>query len=203
MARVVMLVLAMVLAAVAGVWGQQAAQQQEVDAQGMQQQEQGMQEEAGKGQGGLFGRMARMLDSGSAEDDDGLPVPDHLWEASKDEGEAVDPSRPWGGGGSSSDVPDAWGIDRALQMVQRALDGEPTLGFKDMVANAKDLQDAWANPVVFKYIFSQFPLFQAIKPLAVLGRKEQVTAQDVSAWASVVGRRSRSSLGCLSVVRPS
>jgi hypothetical protein len=180
MARVLLvkllLPLLVALAAIAAVCGQEenaaeAAAAAVVDAQGAQ--EAGG-SGSGKGKGGLFGRVARMLDTGAAEDDDGLPID---WEAAKDEGEPVDPNRPWG---ASADIPDAWSVDRALQMVQRTLDGDPTGAFKDMVAATKDLQEAWANPVIFKYVVSQFSLFQAFKPLAALARKDQITAQDVS-----------------------
>lgn len=170
--RVVLILLLLALAGVAGVWGRQAEQREQeaaVDAKGMPEVAAG----SGHGGGGLFGRMARMLDTGSAEDDDGVPID---WEATKDEGTPVDPSRPFG---SMGDLADAWSIDKAMQMVRRTLDGDPSGAFKDMIANAKDLQDAWANPTVFKYLFNEFPLFQAIKPVAAIGNKQTITAQDV------------------------
>lgn len=173
--RLLMLVLLLALAAFAGVWGQEEeAAAAAVDAQGEPEVAAG---KGGKGRG-IFGRMARMLDTG-VWDDDYQYMTDAEWEATKDEGEPVDLSRP---GVAVADLPDAWGTDRVLQMVQSTVDGNPTSAFKDMITTTRDLKDAWTNPVVFKYILSQFPLFQVIKPLQVLARKDQsqVTAADVS-----------------------
>lgn len=180
--RVLALVLVLALAAIAGVWGQQqeeAAAAAAVDAQGQPQAAAAAAAGGKKKGGGLLSRMARMLDTGEVRDDDWMPMSDAEWEATKDEGEPVDPSKAWDG---ATQLPDAWSTDRVLDIVQATMKGETTGAFKQMMNNAEDLKDAWTNPTVFKYILDQFPLFQAIKPLQAMARKDasQLTPDDVS-----------------------
>ena len=152
----------------------QGARAQEVEAQVRAE---GEGEEGGAGgagrKAGLFQRIARVLDTGAAEDDDGLPID---WEASKDEGMAVDPNQV-----TYTEVDDAWGFDLGLKMIQKTLDGDPTGAFREMIGATKDLKDAWMVPTVFKFIMNQMPIFQAIKPMAAIAKKDTITAQDVRA----------------------
>lgn len=136
-----------------------------------------------KKKAGLFQRLSRVLDTGAAEDDDGSPID---WEASKDEGEEVDPSmiiNPL----TAKDVVDAWAKDENLSLLQRAMDGDMMSGMKKILSRSEDLQDIWAAPQVFRFLMKEMPLFKAIKPVAAVveGKNEEdYTSEDGKAAAT-------------------
>lgn len=134
---------------------------------------------SGSKKSGLFERLSRVLDTGAAEDDDGVPFTDEQWHATKDLGEPVDPSlmtfkMP-------SEMVDAWDKDKGLRILQQTMDGDLTGPMRGLVADVKDLHEAWAQPHLFRALMSQIPLFHAIKPIQaiVMGKNEEdYTAED-------------------------
>lgn len=112
---------------------------------------------------GLFQRISRALDTGSAMDDDGTPFTDEMWEATRDEGEPVDPALM--DFKNPVERTDAWKFDDGLKMLQTSIDGDLTNPVRDLVNGAKDLHAAWAVPHVFRALVTQVPLFQAFKPI--------------------------------------
>lgn len=50
--------------------------------------------------------------------------------------------------------------------------------------HTRQLQEAWADPEILRFLVDELPFFDVIKPLQVFKEKENLTPGDVSRWQS-------------------
>lgn len=76
---------------------------------------------------------------------------------------------------------DAWAEERELQVGRRLLDGDH-LGVLREMAQSKDLDVIWADPIAARRLLTANPIFKALPGVAALADKaaEEWTADDVS-----------------------
>ena len=77
-------------------------------------------------------------------------------------------------------VRDAWAEEPELQIARRLLDGDH-FGLLREMAQSKDLDVIWADPVAARRLLEANPIFKALPGVAALAEKaaEEWTAEDV------------------------
>ena len=77
-------------------------------------------------------------------------------------------------------IRDAWAEEPELQTARRLLDGEH-FGVLQEMAQSKDLDVIWADPVVARRLLESNPIFLALPGVAALAEKaaEEWTVEDV------------------------